>query len=148
MLTFRTRSELKSDSPIFSELVLLHLKKSLLAKGYTGAVIDYCIDKMTEYKMIDDYDYCLQYVRAHKKNQGAKLIERDLRLKGIDFNLIDKAIEEEISSQLDVVKNIAQKYIKNKDLSQENLAKLYKYILSKGFSYEDASYAVSCVKGE
>ena len=124
------------------------IKGHLLAKGYTGAVIDYCIDKMTEYKMIDDYDYCLQYVRAHKKNQGAKLIERDLRLKGIDFNLIDKAIEEEISSQLDVVKNIAQKYIKNKDLSQENLAKLYKYILSKGFSYEDASYAVSCVKGE
>ena len=124
------------------------IKEYLFSKGYTTCVVDFCIDKMTEYNMIDDYEYCLQYVRAHKKRQGAMLIERDLRLKGIDFNLVSKAIDTEIKSQNDVVKNIAFKYMKNKEISQENLAKLYKYVLSKGFSYEDASYAVSCVKGD
>ncbi len=124
------------------------VKEYLQKKGYTEAVVNYCIDKLTEYKFIDDYAYCVAYVRTYKESKGAKLIEQDLRLKGIDFNLIDKAIKQEINSQNGVVKKIALKYMKGKEPTKENSAKLYKYILSKGFSYEEASFAVTSVKGE
>ncbi|MCQ2399977.1 MAG: RecX family transcriptional regulator, partial [Clostridia bacterium] len=100
-----------------------------------------------EYKFVDDVEYCKTYGRVNSTSKGGKLIERDLRLKGIDFNIVSSAVEE-IGDQSETVKAIAEKYMKNKEPTKENSAKLYKYILSKGFGYEQASYAVKCVKGE
>ena len=43
-------------------------------------------------------------------------------------------------------KEVAAKYMKNKPLDVQTLAKCYRHILSKGFSYDSASDAVSYVK--
>ena len=105
-------------------------------------------NKLAEYGFVDDYAYCAAYVRTYRGSKGKKLIERDLKLKGIDFNLVEKALSEEIDSQEDAVKTIAIKYMRGKEPTKENSAKLYKYILSKGFGYDEAAYAVKVVKGE
>ena len=124
------------------------VKEYLYRKGYTDAVVKYCIDKLAEYGFVDDYAYCSAYVRTYRGSKGKKLIERDLKLKGIDFNLVEKALSEGIDSQEDAVKAIAIKYMRGKEPTKENSAKLYKYILSKGFGYDEAAYAVKVVKGE
>ncbi len=118
------------------------VREYLLKKGYTDVVAEHCVKKLEEYDLINDFTYCSAYVRTYRDSKGKKLIERDLRLKGIDFNIIDKAFSEEIDSQDEAVKKLADKYMKGKEPTKENFAKLYKYILSKGFGYDEAGYAV------
>ncbi|MBO7187004.1 MAG: RecX family transcriptional regulator [Clostridia bacterium] len=124
------------------------IKDYLINKGYLEKVVNYSIDKLIEYGYIDDLEYCKSFIRAHKNSKGKKAIERDLKLKGIDFNLVEKALDEELNSQNDAVITIAERYMRNREKNKENFAKLYRYILSKGFDYEQASLAVAHFKGD
>lgn len=123
------------------------VREYLQKKGYTPEVVAYCQERLTEYKFVDDGEYAAAFCRTYRDKKGAKAIERDLKLKGIDFRLVENAVGE-IGSQKDAVKRIAEKYLKGKEPSRETAAKLYKHVLQKGFSYDDASYAVSLMKGE
>ena len=124
------------------------IKDYLTNKGYLEKIVNFCVDKLIEYGYIDDLEYCKSFIRAHKNSKGKKAIERDLKLKGIDFNLVEKALDEELTSQNDAVITIAERYMRNKEKTKENFAKLYRHILSKGFDYEQASLAVAHFKGE
>ena len=35
----------------------------------------------------------------------------------------------------------AEKYLKNKETTKENMAKAYRYLIGRGFSYEVATFA-------
>ncbi len=124
------------------------IKDYLINKGYLDKVVSYCVEKLCDYGYIDDLEYCKSFIRAHQNFKGKKAIERDLKLKGIDFNLVEKAIDEELSSQNSAVITIAERYMRNKEKTKENFAKLYRHILSKGFDYEQASFAVNHIKGD
>ena len=41
---------------------------------------------------------------------------------------------------------LAKKYMRSKEVTKENLAKCYRYLLSKGFSYESAQNAIKSIK--
>ena len=43
--------------------------------------------------------------------------------------------------------NLAQKYLKNKELTKEILQKLYRHVASKGFDYEEINSVMSEIKG-
>ena len=43
---------------------------------------------------------------------------------------------------------LAQKRLKDKIITKELLAKTYRYLIGRGFSYEEASYAISDYKVE
>ena len=45
-------------------------------------------------------------------------------------------------------KNIAIKHFRGKEKTKENLAKTYRYLIGKGFSYEEASFAIDHLKAE
>ena len=124
------------------------VKEYLQGKGYLPQIVDYCIKKLTEYSFINDEEYCKSYVRTYKNSKGAKMIDRELKLKGIDFNLVEKAIDSEYDTAKETSEKLVRKYLKNKELTKENLAKAYKYLLSKGFSYEECSSAISALKGD
>ena len=47
---------------------------------------------------------------------------------------------------MDTVMNIAEKYMKNKDNSYENLSKLYRHLASKGYSYDEINAVVNKYK--
>ena len=58
---------------------------------------------------------------------------------------------EEAYSDLDIDENenakvIAEKYLKNKEINKETLAKAYRYLIGRGFSYDQASFALSNYK--
>ena len=124
------------------------VKDYLISKGYLPAIVDYCTSKLIEYKFVDDDEYCKSYVRSYKKNKGAKLLEQELRSKGIDFNLIDQALDGEYTGGNENAQRIAEKYLKNKEINKENLQKAYRYLLSKGFSYEEINLALKGFKRE
>ncbi len=119
------------------------VKTYLLGKGYPDQVVWYCVDKLKEYKYIDDNEYAKRYIEGNSKTQGKRLIEYKLMMKGLRKEEISTVYDD---LEIDAKENayaLALKYMKNKENTKENLAKAYRYLVGRGFSYEQAGYAVS-----
>lgn len=105
--------------------------------GYTLEVIDSVIEKLKEYGYVDDENFSESYVNTYSKNKGKRLLEKELIIKGVDKQVARDAvgcIEDETQSAL----SVATKYLKNKSVTKENVQKAYRYLISKGFSYDTA----------
>jgi len=122
------------------------IEKYLISKGYIPLVTEYVLGKLKEYNFVDDYEYAKSYANYKSNSKGKKLIEMDLRMKGAAQEDIDKALSE-IGDEIESAKNVLNKYIKNKEMTKENLYKAYKYLLSKGYEYDTAKNALSSLKG-
>ena len=116
------------------------MRDFLIKKGYTQSVCDYVIEKLRYYKFVDDYAYCRAYINSvHGK--GRRAIEADLMKRKASREAISSALEEFDESDDDAFE-ILQKYLRGKEINKANLLKGYKYLLSKGFSYDTAKSAM------
>ena len=122
------------------------VKDYLLRKGYSEEVAWYCVDKLKEYNYIDDKEYSRRYIESVSKNNGKKLVEYKLMMKGVKKEDIESAYQDTEIDSKENAKAIAEKYLKNKEINKETLAKTYRYLIGKGFNYEDATYAISFYK--
>lgn len=116
----------------------------LVKKGYTEPVSAYCVEKLVDYGYLDDANYVKAYFGKYSKTKGVRLITMELKAKGIREDKI-KAEAENYIDESESAKKVADKYLKGKVRDFKNVQKAYKYLLSKGFSYETAKEAV---KGE
>lgn len=112
----------------------------LTKKGYTDKTIDCALEKMQSYAFIDDEDYARDYARSVSANKGKRLIALELKRKGVSDADASAALDE-FGDELPSATAVAEKYAKNKKKNRENLLKCYKYLLSKGFSYDTAKQA-------
>lgn len=122
------------------------IKDYLIKKGYSEDVAWYCVDKLKEYGYIDDCSYSKRYIESLSKSQGRRLIEYKLMMKGVKKEDISSAYEEIDVDSKESAKLIAEKYLKNKEKTKETIAKAYRYLIGKGFSYEEVEYALSQFK--
>ena len=120
----------------------------LYNKNYSYDIVNYCIEKLLEYKLIDDKEYAKRYFETCSKTQGKKLSEYKLMLKGVKKDDIESAMSEKDLPMKEYAKELALKHIKNKERTKENLAKTYRYLIGRGFSYEEANYAVTLLNIE
>lgn len=124
------------------------VKDYLTNKGFSENIVWYCIDKLKEYNFIDDKEYSRRYIECVSKTQGKRLSEYKLMMKGVKKEDIESAYQEVDINDNENALNIAVKHIKNKEKSKENLAKTYRYLIGRGFSYEQANYAIDKLKEE
>ncbi len=144
----RTEALAKSAEYISKRLkTKREVKDYLLRKGYSEEVAWYCVDKLKEYDYINDEEYSKRYIEYQSKNQGKRLIEYKLMMKGVRKEDISSAYGQSDVDGKETAKNLAQKYLKNKEINKENLAKLYRYLIGKGFSHDEAGGAVDFLKG-
>ncbi len=122
------------------------VKDYLLKKGYSEDVAWYCVDKLKDYNYINDGEYSKRYIESTSKNQGRRLVEYKLMMKGVKKEDIASAYEQTNVDAKENAKIIAEKYLKNKERTKENLAKLYRYLIGKGFLHEEASYAIDAFR--
>lgn len=116
-------------------------------KGYSKNIVDYVIDKLSEYNYINDINYATIYIKSVKNKYGKLKIINNLRQKGISEKDIDEVMQE-FESDTQSILTLAQKYMKNKEINQDNMAKLYRHLLSKGFGYDEVNSIVRSIKGE
>ena len=124
------------------------VKEYLLNKGYDEQIVWYCIDKLKDYGYIDDSEYSKRYISSCSKNQGKRLVEYKLMAKGVKKEDIENAYADVDVDSKSNAKAVAEKYLKNKETTKENMAKAYRYLIGRGFSYEDATFALSFFNGE
>ena len=122
------------------------VKEYLLKKGYSEDIAWHCVDKLKEYNYINDEEYTKRYIESVSKTQGKRMVEYKLMMKGIKKEDIGAAYDGVEIDAKQNAKNLAIKHLKNKEKNKENLAKTYRYLLGKGFSYEEANFALSELK--
>lgn len=114
-------------------------------KGYSKSIVDYVLEKLSEYNYINDINYAKIYIRSVKNKYGKVKIIANLRQKGVSDKDIDEVMQE-FESDTDSIMALAQKYMKNKEVNQDNIAKLYRHLLSKGFGYDEVNSVVREIK--
>ncbi len=117
------------------------IRDFLTKKGYLPEVISYVVDKMKEYKFINDETYAETYAEYAVKKKGKKLIKMELKNKGVSDKDIQNAVEN-LQGENETAKKIAEKYMRGKTVDKVNLQKTFRYLLSKGFDYEIARDAL------
>lgn len=118
------------------------MRDYLCKKGYLPSVCDYVLEKLYYYKLLDDKLYTKQYIKSASKTKGARRISLELRQKGVDVDMIDDALIT-IEDAEQRAKEVLAKYMRHKANTKENLAKASRYLLSRGFNYDDVKSALA-----
>lgn len=109
----------------------------LKSKSFDSKVIENVIGKLYEYRYIDDSLYAESYINANLPTKGKRRLAVELTQKGINKDLIEKTVDNLSDDKLNENANIlAEKYMRNKDNSTQNLVKLQRYLLSRGYDYD------------
>ena len=104
------------------------------------------ISKLKEYSYIDDFEFAKRYIEYNSNHQGKHLLSYKMMMKGVSKQLIESAFEECGVNSKENALSVAEKRLKNKEITNELLSKTYRYLISKGFSYDDANYAIDKFK--
>lgn len=123
------------------------VKDYLYQKEYSKVVVDYVISKLLEYKYLDDENYVNAYVNTYKSKYGMLKLKNNLLLKGIDAKYLETYFSD-YESDFEAIMQIAEKYMKNKEHTYDNLSKLYRHLASKGYSYDEINGVVNKYKGD
>lgn len=119
----------------------------LIKKGYTQTLVGLVLSKLEDYRFINDEQYAIRYTEVAKGNKGKYLIARELKAKGVDQKTTETVLEE-FADDTEGALRIAQKAIKGKEINRENLSKVYRKLLSKGFSYETCDSVIEKIKNQ
>src|SRR5574344_2949887 len=117
------------------------VEKYLYGKEYSGSVVYYVISKLVEYGFIDDKKYVSSYVASHRATCGKLKMKIALQQKGISQDKIDDFFKDDFD-ETEQILSLADKYLKNREKSKENYIKLFRYLVSKGFFYENIKMAL------
>ena len=118
------------------------VKDYLVKKGYSEELAYQVVDKLKEYGYIDDKEYSKRYIESTCKTQGKRLAEYKLMVKGVRKEDIETAYDQTEIEYEKTAKSLAEKHLRNKEITKENLMKTYRYLIGRGFSYEQADYAL------
>ena len=121
------------------------LVEYLVKKGYLLSLANKVVDKLSSYGYVDDNDYARAFAEQNSKNKGKMLIKMQLKAKGVDEKTANQAVEN-IGDERPHAIELAKKYLKNKECDLKTLSKCYRYLLSKGFSYDAVSSAINTLK--
>ena len=123
------------------------LRDYLYKKGYLKKVVDDVVDKLKTYKYLNDQYYAESFVRQKQGSVGKFKIKNELKLKGVSEDIINPLIED-LESQDDVLLNLANKYLKNKEKTPQNFQKLSRHLAQKGFSWDEINSVLNKIKKE
>jgi regulatory protein len=124
----------------------------LRRKGYEQVTIDRAIEKLEGWGYIDDTEFARFWVenRASHKPRGHRLLEQELRQKGVDRELVKEVIAEaeidEGTAALDLARAKLPSY--KHDDPQTARRKLVGYLQRRGFDYDVIKPAIDQVIGE
>lgn len=121
----------------------------LSEEDYTEEIIYKVMDMLTNYSYIDDYTYTLSYIKYmyNSKNYGKIRIKYELKQKGVDDNIINKAFEELDFDETENILKLLNKKLKNGiDIDYKEKRRVFDYISRRGFTYEDINTAFATYK--
>lgn len=124
------------------------IRDYLKKKEFAVPTIEYVIDKMVEYKYLDDEAYARSFMLTYSSKYGKLKLKSQLRLKGVAESIIDALLDEEVEIE-DSLDRVAEKYLKNKEINEKNIIKLARFLSSRGYEFDKINAYISKLrKGE
>lgn len=114
----------------------------LKEKFYCNDAINYIVDKLKEYKYLNDDEYAKSFICTYKQSKGKLWIKQQLYSKGINEHIINKHLND-LESQKEDIEKLVDKFLKGKIKDQKTKEKLLRNLLSKGFTYEEVKSIVN-----
>ena len=119
----------------------MHTKKELcdklVLKGYEKEVAKKAIEKMEEYRYIDDMLFAKQFATENKK-YSKKMLQEKLYQKGVSRDIVSQIIGDRApEDEFELCKVAAEKYLKSKPVKTAlDLQKLQASLARKGFDFD------------
>ena len=118
----------------------LEVRDRLARAGHDGGVIESTIQRLRARSLLDDRSFAHAWVesRTRRRARGREVVERELRGKGLDDELIAEAIEASYGDELDVARPLAAKYVAGLgELEWPAFRRrLGAYLSRRGFAYD------------
>ena len=119
------------------------LRERLLEKSWTDReIVEGVIDKLTEYKYLDDRQYAsdLAVSKLRQRPQGRRRLKQTLSQKKLDRETVDEAIDLafETIPETELIDHAIERHIslKGQPQTRDEAKRLYDHLLRRGFSYE------------
>lgn len=120
-------------------------EKYLRDKDYAKDVVDEVLQKLADYRYLDDFAYAQTYVRQKSAKYGAFRIKSELKLKGISDEMIEEVTEDE-DDDADGALAAAKKYLSTH--RDPEIQKLKRFLAGRGFTWDGISSAISALKAD
>lgn len=117
------------------------MKDYLTKKGYSQSVAEYVVDKLLDYKYLDDEQYAKLYAEQSSANKGNRRIQQELMQKGVSRQNAERFLIDGETAQA-AAEKLAEKYMKNKTGDVKTLQKLQRYLLSRGYEFDTVNAVV------
>lgn len=117
------------------------IREYLNKKGYDKLVVDNVIEKLKEYKFLDDEAFAEAYVRTYQNKYGKSMLRNKLIEKGVSKIIVENTLLD-YECQDEIIDKLLSKKIGTKELTPELLAKCTRFLASRGFSFDEINSAI------
>ncbi|MBK8465961.1 MAG: RecX family transcriptional regulator [Chloracidobacterium sp.] len=128
------------------------LRERLLEKLWTNeAIVDAVIEKLKEYKYLDDEQYAqdLAVSKLRQKPQGKHRLRQSMSQKKLDKETMEAAIENAFEKlpEDELIAQAIEKRIRLKGMptTREDLKKFYDHLLRQGFGFDLVRESLSAI---
>lgn len=120
------------------------LRQKLRENGYPQEAIDAAIAYVTSYHYLDDERLARSHIRFYQESRSKMRMTQDLMKKGISKEVILLCLEEECeqSQEALIQRLLEKKHYDPQTATREEKAKLYRFLMQRGFSSSDISRAM------
>lgn len=121
------------------------LRTKLAKKDYDEAYIDEALERLNQLGYLDDEAFARQWVDERGRQRGKRLLQMELRRKGVADGIIEQVLAEDSSDEVSQARDLVAKRLSR--LSGQPPAvvrrRLTDYLARRGYSYEVISRALA-----
>lgn len=152
-LQFKDAYETALNLLTVRDLTAHDLTSALKRRGYTEAAAQSVCQRLQENRLVDDVRYAERYVELHKDSDaGRYALRRKMRAKGLDEELVDNLLEENLDeeSQLQSARALAERLLRRHagEDPRKARAKVSQALARRGFAWDVISQALESADWE
>ena len=121
------------------------IKDYLYKKNYHKQTVEAVVNKLKDYKIIDDKNYAETYIRS-KPNFSKNKLKQKLFASGVKSQIMDESLTE--VDDLESSKKNAEKYLRNKVIDKQTIEKLIRRLQGMGYSWDTIKSTLNYLKCE
>ena len=124
------------------------MEEYLQKKEHDERTIAQVMEKLTEYKLIDDEEYARRYVETRKGSSGKYLLRQKMRTLGLDADTIDEAVSSvPFEDQVSAARALLERRLEHDD-RPDALRRAVQAVMRRGFAYDAVRAAADAHKEE
>ena len=124
------------------------VEEYLIKKEHDEHTIAQVMEKLIEYKLLDDEAYARRYIETRKSTSGKYLLRQKMKQQGLDDDTIEDAVNDiPFEEQVAAAKVLLEKKMAH-DEREDALRRAVQSVMRRGFAYDAVRTAAEQYKEE